>query len=199
MNVTFLNIRRVSTIVEPLKNYYNDLLAQTQNPASSVQFSTTSTLDNHRFSYIGNHEVTIDERLAFVNSPYVRVDLSPVFIYAPISILTESVYNGLPHRTYQNQHGETVIRDFASWYGINETNPIRTSATHVLLRTNINGTFLTDDELDVLKTRHYQTTLGQPLDMATVTVGEGQMVLWGMKEFRANVDLLFESPIEEQP
>lgn len=188
MIVEFKNILRTSQINESLKDYFNDCRDQALNPNSDVKFlKTNNGASNFRFANIDADTVSVDERLAFINSELVNISEFPIFIYCHKDLLNEEVFEGLHYRIDEEQN----IRLFSEWAAENETNPIRETETHCLLRTAIQGVELDESELAILKALHYTTTGGQALDMSNVTVTGTSIVLWGMQEFKNHVSTYF--------
>lgn len=203
MEVQF-NIRRKSQLIGTgLEAYFDDLIAQSVN--NNADLTTKSGLGNafFKFSNVDNDETSVDERMMFTNNPIVRVTQFPVFIFAKKGFEDNEVFSGLPYREIL-QFDENddplpdVIRLFKDWHMEGNTAIIRENENWVLIRTQVSGTDLTDTELETLRALHW-ASLGVPnFTPATAdTMTTTDFMLWGMKEFKANVDTFFPTVIPE--
>ena len=177
MTVTFFDSKRASEMHPAVITYYNDLIAQAVMGA--VKPSKSSTATRHIFEGVGNDEISIETRLAFLNSPLAAVEKFPVFIFAKKGFESTEVFDGLPYRTYEETDSETgetttVTRTFLDWHLEGNTSIIRENADYVLIRTEVESKELTDTELNVLKV----------LAITEGDVSSSSFKLWGMKEFK---------------
>lgn len=175
MKVIFFNALRKSEMDVLVKYYYDDLLAQAVMGVVEIN-KLESTKSKHVFDGIGNHEIDISTRFAFLNNQHARVEKFSVFILAKKGFENLEVIDGLPYRAYLDENGIVQIRTWAIWHLENNTSIIRENLNWVLIRTEVLNTELTDDELSILSN---SMSTSQP-DLFK----PGEFTLWGLKEFQ---------------